>query len=157
MSNKKEKQNRKSNILLLVDYTNINLSDKFQTIEKIKNKLRNLAPYIIGELNAITPYKLFENIYNIEPTTIDIYRRKFWYDIIKLTMKKMRSDEEIFFIIRSNKIFVLESTNECIKFCGKIDKDISSLFNLKEKAKKWVLEKKYKKLKKEVEVLNDRN
>jgi hypothetical protein len=144
----KPNKKRVSKILLLVDYNNLEKNDRVQALETIKDRLRILAPSIIGEANSISPVELFEKILGKEAITFDVYRRKFYYDIIKQIAKHLRSSGEIFFIFKQSKIFVLESEEELEKFKTRIDHDIDSLEKLKMSAEEWVKYKKYKKLKK---------
>lgn len=146
----KQNKKRQSKVLLLIDYNNTNESDRFNTLLILKEKLKTIATSIIGEANAISPYDLFEKVFQRHPEEIDIYRRKFWFDVLKTIMKKLRSDEEVFFIIKSNKIFILDSEKELEDFQHKIDNVIMSQVLLKRKAQRWVSEKKSRKLKREV-------
>ena len=110
------------------------------TLMEIKNKLKRIFHFYKGEDNAITPHELFENIFNINPENIDIYKREYWWNVVKLCLRQLRSTNELFIINKRTKLFVLKTESELINFKNMINQDIKALNNTSKKAEKWVKE-----------------
>ena len=141
-----QQQIRRKKLLTLMQIYNLSPEDILFTIKEIRVKLWHIFKSHIGEEDAISPYDLFEKIFEVSPDKVDVYKREFWWTNLKKIMKEMRKNEEIFFIFNKTKIYVLEKQEEAEKFKTKLNQDIIALNNLKDKADNWVRNKKWKRI-----------
>jgi|WetSurMetagenome_2_1015567.scaffolds.fasta_scaffold10513_7 hypothetical protein len=141
----KIKRKRKET-LLLTGIDSMSPSDIILTIVEIKGKLKKIFKNHIGRENAINPYDLFISVFNIQPNTLDIFQRNYWYSVLKRIITQMRREEEMFIINNGYHLFVLQTQEEEKKFDEKIDRHIDYLKDIKKKARKWVRYKKWKKI-----------
>lgn len=144
MVEQKQRKKRRSTVLLLNDYNCLSDSEVIKTLEQIGEKLIKIFKNHIGSENSITPVEVFESIFMVNPSYMDIFKRTYWWNVLKTILRKLRSEEKLFVINRGGKLFVLQTQEEANGFKGKIDRDIERMKELKKKADKWVRNKKWK-------------
>jgi hypothetical protein len=138
----KKKKKKKDTFILQDVYTN-GSEEILDSKQQIKIKLTRILRNHIGIENSINPFDLFYYVYNIQPQDLNIYKRNYWWDVIKFVLREMRRDNELFTIIKGSKIFVLSNKEELKYYIKVSDNHIKSIENLKKNAKKWVEQKKY--------------
>ncbi len=146
MTNKKKKNKKQTPQMLLFDYISLNKEQQETILTEIERKLLREAHNIIGIENAILLYDLFIKIYGIESDSIEVYKRIFWYEIIKKCMKRLRRDMKAYFILGRNYAFILKSHEEAVAYKKFLQKDIESLKNSQKNADVWVERKMWRKL-----------
>ena len=137
-----KKKKRKNS--LLIGFNSLTDEEIFLELKDIQSQLKKVFKKHVGEENAISPQELFKEIFQVNPEYIDIFKRKYWWDILKGMLRHLRSEENLFVINKKTKLFVLSNEKECTDFKKIIDRDIESLKSVKIKADKWVRQKKYK-------------
>jgi hypothetical protein len=141
-----KRKKRRKETLLLMDYECLTNEEVLETIHNIRKKLIRIFQNHIGEENSINPNTLFKYVYGFEPTTLDIYKRTYWWNVLKRCLSGLRKDNTLFVINNGFKLFVLKTQEESNKFKDRLDKDIKNLYNIKYKADDWVRKKKWKKI-----------
>ena len=140
----KQKKKKKKKSRLLINYDCLTREEAIATINEIRERLKVIFREHIGEEDAITPFDLFEKIYQINPEELDIYKREYWWNILKVVIRQLRSENELFIINKRTKLFVLKNQKEADWYKGVIDRDIKNLKGAKVKADNWVKEEKWK-------------
>jgi hypothetical protein len=141
-----KKRKKKEDVFILQDvYTSPN-EEILDSKTQIKMKLRRIFKSHIGETNSISPFELFYQTFNIKPQELNIYKRNYWWNIIKYILRQMRRDNELFTIIKGSKIFVLSNQGELEYYIKVSNNHIKSIENLKKNARKWVENRSYKKI-----------
>jgi len=120
----------------IVDYT--------LTKEKLLIKIKSTMNHHIGSENSITPYELFEKVYNIDPALLSTFERFFFWDCIKKSIRELRKLNIAFIINKTQYLFVLKSQEECQDYQDFLDRDIKGLQKSKVKAREWVEQKRWK-------------
>lgn len=122
--------------------------DKEITIEpeRIRKEILHIFKSHIGEESFITPYELFVKIYGIDPYSVNVWLRSYYWDVIKRILMRMRSLNELFVINTGQKLYVLKEKVELQKFETKLDKHIELLNKQRHNARKWVKYQKWKSL-----------
>jgi len=147
MKKKKIRKRSKRKLkLLLIDYESISREDIIATIKEIRERLIKHFRFHIGLENATSPAEIFEVILGIKPDELDIYKRDYWWRVLKNVMRKMRNEEELFIIHRGHKFFVLQTQEESEYYKGLLRRDIQGMVNSMNKADKWVQKKSWKKI-----------
>jgi DNA-binding Lrp family transcriptional regulator len=117
-----------------------------RTREQIKSSLIYIFKTYIGRENSISPYELFQNIYMVEPYSLDVWTRAYWWNVIKEEIRSLRNIEELFVVTESSCLYVLKTKGELNAVNNKLNKRIKSINALKKKAKRWVKSESWKKL-----------
>lgn len=142
---KKRKQEKKINLnpkLLSTSFSFLSSEETLMTEKEIREHLRVLFKYHIGQENAISRYNLFLEILNINPYKMDIYKRTYWWKVIDRAIKNIR--EDCFIIRKGSNYFVLKSEDE-LKYYKKITNTI--LDNVRRSqtvATDWVVKKRWR-------------
>jgi hypothetical protein len=131
----------KQEVFILQNVYNTN-EEILDTRTQIKIKLKKIFKYHIGIKNAINPFDLFFQVYDVKPQDLNIYKRNYWWNVLKFILRQLRKENEMFIIISGSRIFVLESKEELEYFLKVSDNHIKSIKNLKKNAEKWVRNKK---------------
>ena len=134
---------KKSKKLLLIDYEQLSREEVVATISEMTVRLFELFKYHIGVDESLSPVEVFEQVIGIHPEQMSIYKRDYWWKIIRRIMSQLRSAEELFIIHRGQKWFVLKDEFECRGYKDMLDRDIKAIKNSKKKADKWVKEKRW--------------
>lgn len=108
-----------------------------ELITKIKEVFRRH----IGEADYITSADLFEVVYGVNPARLDIYRRIYWWRIIKHQLRRMRMNLTLFVISDNGKLYVLQTEQEAQIYNKKIDEIITALKIAKQKSQQWINKK----------------
>jgi len=146
MEQQLKKRKKRKEYLLLTDFECLTNDEVVNTISEIRVKLKSIFKTHIGQENSITPVELFERVYGINPTMIDIFKRNYWWGILKNVLRQLRREEELFVINKGTKLFVLKTKEESQMFKKKVDSDIKRMEEIKVKADKWVRNRKWSRL-----------
>ena len=129
--------------LLITNFNSLSSDEIIRTLAEIRKQLMQIFRGHIGRANAITPYELFYRIYDIEPEKLDVYKRQYLFNIIKMVIRSMRRSNDLFVIARPFTYFVLQSKDELKSFQENTDRHISYLNQIKANARTWVAKKKW--------------
>jgi hypothetical protein len=138
---KKRKRKRK---LLLTDFECLTDDERLLTITEIRQRIKKIFKQYIGEENFITPVEVFERVYNIHPEQMDIFKKNYYWQVIRNVIRQLRREEILFIVNKGSRLFVLKSKTELKAFEKKINLDIENMIQLKVKAKRWVNNEKWK-------------
>jgi hypothetical protein len=142
----KKRKKKRGEFLLLTDFECLSDDEIIKSISNIRLRLRNIFRTHVGENNSITPVDLFEKVYGINPDSLDIFKKTYWWNVLKNVLRQMRSEDTLFVINKGTKLFVLQTEEEAETFKDRVDRDIERMKNIKIKADEWVAERKWKKL-----------
>ena len=134
---------RKRKNLLLISFENLEREEIILTLKEIRENMRKIFRKHIGKGEAISPTQLFFEIFNTDPDEVDIYRREFWWNVIKKVISQMRYDGDIFIVNTGKRLFVLQSSDELKNFTDRIDNNIRGMENTKKMARDWIRERKW--------------
>ena len=137
MDYSKMKKKELNKVMLMTNFDSLKREDIISTWTQIRVNLSNEMRKHIGEENAITPYKLFYVIFGQDPFSLDLYKRQYWWNVIKRVIAEMRK-EDVFIINKRTKLFVLKSNEELEDFNRRINRTIKGLYKLQDNAAKWV-------------------
>ncbi len=140
----KQKYKKKSKKLLLFDYNQLTREEMLATVKEIIERLFKHFKHHIGSENSTTPHEIFVAIIGIEPDDVSIYKREYWWNVIKSIMSKLRSSEDIFIIHRGTLWFVLQTQQESNQYKEILDRSILAMQKGKVKADKWVRNKSWR-------------
>lgn len=138
---KKKILRKKSHKLLLIDYDQLSREEMVATVGEIANRLHTHFRNHIGFENATYPVEIFENVIGVDPDSLSIYKKEYWWNIIKKIMSRLRYSEDLFVIHRGQKWFVLKSENEANDYRTMMTRTARALINSTKKADKWVRNK----------------
>jgi hypothetical protein len=117
------------------------------TLKQVEKKLFIIFKKHIGKENSISQYDLFLEVYQIKPEEVEIFKRYFWWNVLKDCLRKLRNEGKLFVVSKqSSGLYVLSTKDELLSYERRIDTIINGLYKVKTKAKKWVNEKRFKKL-----------
>ena len=114
------------------------------TVKETIERLFKHFKHHIGSENSTTPHEIFVAIIGIEPDDVSIYKREYWWNVIKSIMSKLRSSEDIFIIHRGTLWFVLQTQQESNQYKEILDRSILAMQKGKVKADKWVRNKSWR-------------
>lgn len=141
----KKKKRKFEESLLLMDYNCLTKEEAIETVADIRKKLLKIFKYHIGEQNAITPYNLFVELFGVGPYEMDIYKRTYWWNILKKVMAGMRSDGSLFVINNhGRRLYVLQTKTEANTYKAGVTKNIEALRRSMANADDWVAKEKWK-------------
>ena len=133
----KRKKKKLNEVLLMTNFDSVAREDVISTLAQIRIKLKKEMVKHIGEENSITPAQLFHLIFEINPFDLDLYKRQYWWNVLKRVISDMRKDD-VFIINKRTKLFVLKSEEELEDFNRRISRTIMGLHKLQTNAAKWV-------------------
>ena len=113
--------------LLLTDYSCLKREERLEGLFEIRKRIRSAFIFHIGEENSISPYDLFVKVYEISPMGLDIFKRNYWWNVIKKMLSEMRMENELFIINNGHKLYVLQTKEELEKFHSRMDRVIGNL------------------------------
>jgi hypothetical protein len=137
----KKKKKRKNG--LMINFNSLTDEEIFLELSEIRKRLKTIFKRHIGEENSITPQQLFKDIFYIDPEYVDVFKREYWWNILRGIIRQLRSEETLFIINKRTKLFVLSNEKECNDFKKILDRDIENMKQTKIKADNWVKNKKY--------------
>lgn len=140
------KLKRKRTDLILMDYDSLSREEAILTIKEMRELMKKIFRNHIGEEESITPAQLFYEVFRIYPANLDIFKRNYWWNVLKSILRELRKSGELFVINKRVKLFVLKTQEEADWFRSQIDNDIKNLKNIKKKANEWVKKSKWRKL-----------
>jgi hypothetical protein len=144
---KKQKvKEKKKDTVLLLDYECLTREEILVELTEIRKALKKIFKNHIGEENFITPYQLFKEVFGIDPTYIDVFKRGYWWNILKNSLRVLRNNDDAFIINTGRKLYVLKTKGELIKFEDRCDREIENIKNVKIKANDWVKKRKWSRL-----------
>jgi hypothetical protein len=124
----------------------LNEDDAIKTIAELRESLLKIFKYHIGEANSITPFDLFLQLFSQDPNNMSIFKRNYWWNIVKAVIRNMRSNGTCFIINKRTKLFVLQTMEESKDYKNMIDRDIENMKKIKIKADNWVASEGWKKI-----------
>lgn len=139
-----KKKKKRKEFLLLTDFECLTEREIIKSLHDIRLRLRNIFRKHIGEENSISPVELFEQVYGINPSSLDIFKKTYWWNVLKNVLRQMRSEDTIFVINKGTKLFVLQTVQEAEYFKDKVDRDIERMKSIKIKADEWVESEKWR-------------
>jgi hypothetical protein len=141
-----KKKKKRSKTILLTDYECLSEELVLSTLEQMSDRLKIVFRSHIGKENSITPMELFTKIYGVNPMELDVFKRNYWWNVLKAVLKNMKRNNMIFVINKGRKLFVLHSYEEAREYEQKVDRDIKSLKENKKKAYEWVRHESWKEI-----------
>jgi hypothetical protein len=135
---------KKKRKLLFIDFNQVEREEIIKTIKEIREKLIKIFRSHIGKENAINPVELFEQVYNVNPFIIDIYKREYWYNILKAVIRQLKKENSCFVVITQQKLYVLHTEEELLAYKKKSDNHIKNIEDDKTRAEKWIKDKGYR-------------
>jgi hypothetical protein len=146
METEQKRKKKKAETFLLIGYDNINKEDAIRTMKDMKLHLVKIFRFHIGEENSISPYDLFYEIFRFNPINLDIYKREYLWNLIKIMIRQLRKEGTCFIINSRSKLYVLKTKKEFKSFANLIDRDVANLKASKERAREWVEKSLWKQL-----------
>jgi hypothetical protein len=137
---------KKSRKMLYVDFNRLQDDEVIRTIKQIREKLIAVFRYHIGKENSITPAELFLEVYGINPAMNDIFKREYFWNVIKAVIRQLRKEEDCFIINNIHNLFVLQSREELKNYEKRINQHIENLENDKIRAREWINKGKWRDL-----------
>lgn len=139
----KKKKRKDAEKILLIDYGCLDQNEIIQTLAEIRRRLIAIFRSHVGQENSISPSQLFHEVFGINPQLVDIYKREYWWNILKKVLSDMRRTGELFVVNKSKFLFVLQTKDELEEVLAKYDHNIKALKEMKDKAKQWVSRQRY--------------
>ncbi|MDD2657668.1 MAG: hypothetical protein PHD04_03375 [Candidatus Pacebacteria bacterium] len=136
-----EFQKRRKKKMLLVTDGNERIE---KTLEMLSENILNTMKNHIGYENAISVSELFKKVYKKDIKEFNIYKRLFYWSILKKLIHLSR--KECFIIISKNRVYVLKSEEELNSLRNKIKRVKEGLDNMQISASNWVASEKWRNL-----------
>jgi hypothetical protein len=143
---KKKKKSKRGEYLLLTDYECLSDDEVMSDIHEMRERLKKIFRNHIGEENSITPVELFKQVYGMDSSYLDIFKKNYWWNILKKVLSSLKRDDTLFVINKGTKLFVLKTQEESNMFKEKIDRDVIRMKEMKIKADEWVKKKRWRDL-----------
>ena len=137
---------KKKKTVLCLDFSCLTREETIKTYAEMRKSLAKIFKKHIGSENSITPYELFEQVFGISPMLLDIWKRNYWYAVLKRVIIEMRKTGEAFIINRGYYLFVLKSVEENKRFQKGVNRHIAYLRDIKKRAEKWTKNEEWRKL-----------
>ena len=132
---------------LYISFGSLTQDEAIQSIHDIRVKLIKVFRSHIGLENAITPVQLFQEVFRVDPDSVNVFQRNYWWGIIERVLRQLRSEETLFVINKRVKLFVLRSQDELTLYKKGVDAHIENLKGMKVKADRWISEEKWRDIK----------
>lgn len=102
----------------------------------------------IGNEQAIRARDLFVKIIGIAPEEMDVFRRNYWWNVIKTLLRQLRHENALFVVYKtgSHKLFVLQSKEELVYVKKRADQSIANMEKVKKNATEWYKQEKWRNL-----------
>lgn len=113
------------------------------TVKEITTRLFAHFREHIGKEESTSPVEIFEAVIGLHPEEVGIYKREYWWNVIKKMMSSLRKSEDLFIVHSGQKWFVLQSDNELINYKHGLNSVIIGLKHTMTKAERWVAERKW--------------
>lgn len=129
----------------IYEFHEMSSQERKEFVKEVVERIKELMRYHIGREQAMNSNQLFERVYLITAETLTEYEARFWRDLLNRIISHLRNKEELFIINESGKfIYVLKNTFELKIFKNQMDNYIAGCNDMKEKAERWVRNKKWK-------------
>ena len=122
----------------MIDYNQITNKETIVTIKEITERLIKHFREHIGLEESTTPRDIFTAVMKINPEDMSIYKREFWWNIIKRITGSLKKEDILFVIHRGQKWFVLLTEDELDYYKKMQDRHIASMEKSKILATEWV-------------------
>ena len=116
------------------------------TQTEIQKRLIFFFKYHIGLENSVNPSKIFEAVYGMPPTKLDVFKRLFLWTAIKKLMKMMRHEKILFITNRGRRWYVLQSESELAYYKKRNKLHRDNLLAMDQIATDWVEKRRWNKL-----------
>ena len=140
------KKRKKKQIISFNYKQNIDVDEISENISDLRTKLIKLFKHHIGFEEGLTGWELLEHIYKDKFYAMNDYEKFFYYNILKIIIKKLRRERVILIINQKRKFFVLKTMEEFLKLSSLLDRDIKSMEKLQEDGYEWVVKEKWRNL-----------
>jgi hypothetical protein len=138
------KNQKKKKKVLQLDFNCLTREDIIKTMAEIRKAVLKIFRKHIGRENSITPFELFYEVFGISPQLLDIWKRGYWWNVLKRIIIEMRREGDIFIINRGYFLFVLKTKEENRQFQDGVNRHIAYLEDMKETANNWVKNEKWR-------------
>lgn len=128
----------------MIDYDQVPREEIIATLREITLRLFSHFRHHVGAEEPTSPAEIFEYVMGISPEAVSIYKREYWWGIIKKIMSQLRGAEELFVVHRSSSWFVLKEQDEAEHYKNILRRDIEAFKRSMKKADRWVLEKRWR-------------
>ena len=137
----KKRTIKKSKKFLLIDYDQLKVSEMVATVKEITTRLFRHFKDHVGKDESTSPVDIFEAVIGLHPEEVGIYKREYWWNVIKKIMSQLRKSEDLFIVHSGQKWFVLQSTEELSGYKRNVKNVIRGLENSITRAERWVQNK----------------
>lgn len=141
---KKKKKKKRNEVFLLTNFESLSIDEVMVTEKEMMDKLVKIFRYHIGEANAISPHDLFIQMFDVNPNDLSIYRREFWWNILKKMFRLLRKTGSLYIVNKRVKLFVLQNSKEMKDFEKQINRTILGLEDLRRRGWDWVNKEKWR-------------
>lgn len=125
-------------------------ADEIESVKHLKNlmkdNIKKLFKKHIGYENGISQQDVFEKILGIDTDAVTLFQKYYFWDMIKICLREMRSDLTLFVVSVRGRYFVLKTLGEKRIYTKQVDLFIENLAKGKAKATRWVTRKMYEKI-----------
>lgn len=130
--------------MLLTSYECLTREQTIKTVYELRQKLLSIFRDHIGYDDGIFPVELFEEVFDINPQKINIYKREYWWNFLKRVMQGLRSDGTLFIINDRVRLYILKTEEEGKKYKKRLGNTIKELRKSQGKADDWIRRKKWR-------------
>jgi len=143
MDDDKKKKMKKR---LQLGINQIQLQDLIATEKEMRERLIAVFRFHMGRKEYISQYELFCEVFKKDPLVLDIYKRNFWWSVLKRVLNNMRKDMSLFVAYRGDKFFVVADKEDAKIYKGVMDKNIKAMKSAKKRCDEWVEKKLWEKM-----------
>jgi hypothetical protein len=137
-----EKKKRKR---LQLSFNQVQRNDVIATEKEMRDRLMSVFRFHIGREYSISQYELFSEIFRKDPLSIDIYKRCFYWSVLKRVLNGMRKDLSLFVAYKRDKFFVVADKEDAKFYKGIMDNNIKNMCEAKKRCDEWVRKKLWEK------------
>lgn len=140
------KKKKKKQIVSFDYKQNIDIDEISENISDLRTKLIKLFKNHIGFEQGLTGWELLEKVYKDKFYVMNDCEKYFYYNILKIVIRKLRRERVILIINQKHKFFVLKTMEEFLKLSSLLDRDIKNMERLQEDGYQWVVKEQWRNL-----------
>ena len=133
-----------NNKLLFIDFNRVETKELIATTKEITDRLFIHFRQHIGADNPTNPQEIFKVVLEVEADSLSIFKREYFWGVVKRVMCNLRSSGDLFVIHRGNQFFVLCNKRELGLYKNQLDNSIKNLKKGKKRAENWVRGEKWR-------------